>query len=161
MSDDKEGESIDSLGDVLEFMQLLWAVDHGLQSASKSMGRQFGITGPQRLVIRIVGRFPGISAGRLAATLHVHPSTLTGVLDRLVRRGLLERRKDPSDARRALFELKKKGVAVNRMRTRTVEAAVKDALAHVERADVDATKRVLPALAERLAAGTRRATGTR
>lgn len=150
MPDDKEGESIDSLGDELEFMQLLWAVDHGLQSTSKRMGRRIGITGPQRLVIRIVGRFPGISAGRLASILHVHPSTLTGVLDRLVRRGLIERRKDPSDGRRALFDLKKKGVAVNRMRTQTVEAAVKDALAKVESADVAATKRVLSALAERL-----------
>lgn len=156
MSDGGPAEGDSPLGDVLEFMRLLWAVDHALHSMSRLMGRRLGITGPQRLVIRIVGRYPGISAGRLAAILHVDPSTLTGILDRLVRRGLLERRADPSDGRRALFELRKAGVAVNKMRTDTVEAAVKDVLAEVAPADLEATKRVLAALGERLAVGTAR-----
>src|SRR5919108_5083730 len=82
------------LGAVLDFMRLLWAVDHSLQSASKRMESQHGITGPQRLVVRIVGRFPGIAAGRVAEILHVHPSTLTGILKRLEQRGILQRRSD-------------------------------------------------------------------
>jgi DNA-binding MarR family transcriptional regulator len=71
------------LGAVLDFMRLLWAVDHALQSASKRMEANFGMTGPQRLVVRIVGRFPGTPAGRVSQILHVHPSTLTGILKRL------------------------------------------------------------------------------
>src|SRR5262245_19404785 len=82
------------LGEVLEFMRLLWAVDHTLSSASKRMDAAIGVTGPQRLVIRIVGRYPGISAGDVAALMHVHPSTLTGVLSRLERRGSLKRKVD-------------------------------------------------------------------
>ena len=49
----------------------------------KRMEQRSGVTGPQRLVLRVVGLFPGISAGALARLLHVHPSTLTGVLHRL------------------------------------------------------------------------------
>src|SRR3954470_12003885 len=97
------------LGEVLEFMRLLWAVDHGLQSTSKRMESTLGITGPQRLVLRLVGRFPGITAGNLAQILHVHPSTLTGVLKRLERRGFLQRRPDPRDARRASLGLTARG----------------------------------------------------
>jgi DNA-binding MarR family transcriptional regulator len=41
---------------------------------------EVGVTGPQRLVLRVVGLFPGMSAGELATVLRVHPSTLTGVL---------------------------------------------------------------------------------
>jgi DNA-binding MarR family transcriptional regulator len=89
------------LGEVLEFLRLIWAVHHGLEKTSKKMDVRLGVTGPQRLVVRIVGRFPGIPAGRLAQILHVHPSTLTGVLKRLERRGFIERRPDPRDARRA------------------------------------------------------------
>ena len=63
-------------------MRLLWAVDHGLQTRSKRMAVGLGITGPQRLVLRIVGRFPGISAGQLSRILHLDPSTLTGILRR-------------------------------------------------------------------------------
>src|SRR5690606_29786655 len=71
------------LGEVLDFMRLLWSIDHGLQTTSKRMEALLGITGLQRMVLRLVGRFPGISAGNLARILHVHPSTLTGVLKRL------------------------------------------------------------------------------
>lgn len=75
------------LPDVLHFMRLLWAVVHGLDKASRRMARHVGVTGPQRLVLRVVGLFPGVSAGDVAAVLHVHPSTLTGVLRRLVAQG--------------------------------------------------------------------------
>src|SRR5207245_9322550 len=113
------------LGAVLDFLRLLWAVDHALQSASKRMESNFGMTGPQRLVMRIVGRFPGIAAGRVAEILHVHPSTLTGILKRLESRGLLQRRTDPRDARRALFMLTPKGRKLDTVRTGIVEQAVR------------------------------------
>src|SRR5207245_5684159 len=113
------------LGAVLDFLRLLWAVDHALQSASKRMESNFGMTGPQRLVMRIVGRFPGIAAGRVAEILHVHPSTLTGILKRLESRGLLQRRTDPRDARRALFMLTPKGRKLATGRTGSVEQAVR------------------------------------
>ena len=79
------------LPEVLRFMQLLWAVVHGLQKASKRMAAEVGVTGPQRLVLRVVGLHPGASPGALARILHVHPSTLTGVLQRLVDQKLLSR----------------------------------------------------------------------
>src|SRR2546423_2043894 len=113
------------LGGVLDFLRLLWAVDHALQSASKRMESNFGMTGPPRRVMRIVGRFPGIAAGRVAQILHVHPSTLTGILKRLEARGLLQRRADPRDARRALFILTPRGRKLDTVRTGIVEQAVR------------------------------------
>ena len=117
------------LGPVLEFMKQLWAVDHGLQTISKRLESQHGITGPQRLVVRIVGRTPGISAGALAQILRMHPSTLTGILRRLETRGVLTRKSDPNDARRALFALTARGRKVDTLKTGTVEAAVRRVLA--------------------------------
>jgi MarR family transcriptional regulator, organic hydroperoxide resistance regulator len=142
------------LGAVLDFMRLLWAVDHALQSASKRMEASFGVTGPQRLVLRIVGRFPGIAAGRVAEILHVHPSTLTGILKRLEARGMLQRRSDPRDARRALFGLTAKGRKLDTVRTGAVEQAVRRVLAR-EPGKVAATQEVLAALSEELDAGVR------
>lgn len=138
------------LGEVLEFMRLLWAVDHGLQSTSKRMESTLGMTGPQRLVLRLVGRFPGITAGTLAQILHVHPSTLTGVLKRLEKRGMLERRSDPLDGRKALFALTEAGKALDVPATGTVEAAVQRALSRMSRARILSTQDVLTALAEEL-----------
>jgi DNA-binding MarR family transcriptional regulator len=138
------------LGEVIEFMRLLWAVDHGLSASSKQMDAQFGVTGPQRLVIRIVARHPGISAGRLAELLHVHPSTLTGILGRLVERNVLTRKADPGDARRALFSLTAQGKKLDEVRTGTAEAKVRRALAKLPEREVEAARRVLGALAEAL-----------
>jgi MarR family transcriptional regulator, organic hydroperoxide resistance regulator len=138
------------LGEVLEFMRLLWAVDHGLQSTSKRMEANLGVTGPQRLVLRLVGRFPGITAGALAQILHVHPSTLTGVLKRLEKRGLLERKSDPLDGRKALFALTESGRTLDVPSTGTVESAVQRVLSRLSRARILHTQEVLTALAEEL-----------
>src|SRR5579871_4124610 len=81
----------------LDFMRVLWSIQHSLQRMSKRMESELGVTGPQRLVLRIVGRFPGLSAGELAHIVRLHPSTITGVVQRLVSRGLLERERDPDD----------------------------------------------------------------
>lgn len=135
----------DALDSVLAFMRTLWALDHALQSASKRMETRHGITGPQRLVVRIVGRFPGIGAGRIAEILHVHPSTLTGILKRLEVRGVLERRSDVKDARRALFSLTPKGRKLDLLRTGTVEAAVRRVL-EGDAATIAATQETLGAI---------------
>lgn len=147
------------LPDVLDFMQLLWAVVHGLEKVSKRMGGEIGVTGPQRLVLRVVGLFPGMSAGDLASTLHVHPSTLTGVLQRLVDQRLLARADDPLDRRRAVLRLTARGARANAVRRGTVEAAVAEALNGVSTRDRAATRRVLERLANQLQQGTETAPG--
>ncbi len=138
------------LGGVLDFLKLLWALDHGLQTASREMERRLGVTGPQRMVIRIVGRFPGISAGELAHVLHVHPSTLTGVLRRLETRRMLKRTRDPEDGRRAHFALTPAGVALDAVKSGTVEATVRVALQSVPAERIEAAKGVLRDLVQAL-----------
>jgi DNA-binding MarR family transcriptional regulator len=139
------------LGPVLDFMRALWALDHSLQSASKRMEAQLGVTAPQRLVIRIVGRFPGISAGEVSEILHLHPSTLTGVLKRLEQRGLVARRADPGDARRALLDLTAQGRDVDGLRSGTVESAVRRALRRMPPAAVRTVREATEILAGELA----------
>src|SRR5262249_52584257 len=114
------------------------------------MKREIGLTGQQRLVVRLVGRNPGISAGGLAETLHVDPSTLTGVLERLVTRRLIARKRDRQDARRAVLNLTEKGKTFDRVRAGTVEAAVLRVLSLVDGRELDAAQRVLAMLVRAL-----------
>ena len=93
------------VGDAIDFLRLIWAVDHALQRRSKAMAATLGMTGPQRLVIRIIGRFPSIHARQLADILHLHPSSLTALLKRLERRDLVRRWPDERDRRRWLLGL--------------------------------------------------------
>lgn len=138
------------IGPVLGFMQALWALDHALQSASKRMERSLGVTAPQRLVVRIVGRFPGISAGEVSETLRLHPSTLTGILKRLEQRRLVVRRADPADGRRALLELTAAGREIDRAKNGTVENAVRAALKRLPEASSRAARETALALVAEL-----------
>jgi DNA-binding MarR family transcriptional regulator len=146
----EETGDVGRLPDVLQFMQLLWAVAHGLERVSKRMAGDIGVTGPQRLALRVVGLFPGTCAGDLAAVLHVHPSTLTGVLQRLIAQGLLKRADDPRDRRRAVLHLTRRGARVNALQQGTVEAAIATALEGMSERDRGAAKRVLSQLADEL-----------
>lgn len=137
-------------GHTLEFMQQLWELSHALQVASKRMARTLGVTGPQRLVLRVVGQLPGIAARDLATTLGLHPSTLTGVLARLERQKFLVRTVDPADRRRARFGLTAKGRAVDAARKGTVEAAIKRGLARAAPATVAGTRRMVALLVAEL-----------
>src|SRR4029079_14354806 len=108
------------------------------------------VTGPQRLVLRVVGLLPGLSPGDLAAIMHVHPSTLTGVLPRLTSQQLLSRVDDPRDRRRAILRLTRGGRRVNTIRAGTVESAGAAALTGFRKAEGAATTRVLERLARHL-----------
>ncbi len=139
------------LDESLEFLQALWALDHGLQTVSKRMKGQLGLTGLQRLVLRILGRNPRLSAGELARTLHLHPSTLTGVLDRLQRQKLLQRKADAGDRRRALFQVTAAGNALLLRRSGTVEHAVSQLLQQAPPGRIAAARAVLDQLVSLLA----------
>ncbi|HSR95635.1 MAG TPA: MarR family transcriptional regulator [Kofleriaceae bacterium] len=115
-------------GETLQFMKRMWDLAHALDVRSKRMARSLGVTGPQRLVIRVLGRAPESTASDISQTLGIHPSTLTGVLRRLELQGAIERRADDVDRRRLRFRLTRKGVAIDRERKGTVEAAVRRAL---------------------------------
>ncbi len=134
-------------------MQLLWAVAHGLESTSKRMRSSVGVTGPQRLVVRLIGHFGDTSPGDLADVLHVHPSSLTGVLRRLERSGLIRRRRHPRDGRRAVLTLTSKGQRLNDRRSGTVESSVRRTLGHFSAAKTEAAREILSSLAQELGVG--------
>ena len=135
---------------VLEFMRLLWGLDHALQKRSKWMASMTGVTGPQRLALRLIGFEPAISAGRLASGLCVHPSTLTGVLRRLESKGLVRRRAVPGDRRRTILALTRPGRAAAGLSTHSVEHAVTQALARARAGSVRVTSELLRSLTSAL-----------
>lgn len=138
-------------GETLQFMQRMWDLVHALAVRSKRMGKTLGVTGPQRLVVRVLGRSPEMTARDISGTLGMHPSTLTGIVSRLSARGVLERRVDDADRRRARFRLTARGRKIDREQKGTVEAAVRRALARADESTVQCTSLMLALLTEELA----------
>jgi MarR family transcriptional regulator, organic hydroperoxide resistance regulator len=138
------------LDPILDFMRLLWSIEHGLQSTSKRMRTSLGVTGPQRLVLRVAATSPGISAGQVAHIVRLHPSTLTGVIQRLVDKGLMVRGRDPVDTRRVRLRVAPAAKRLLRRSHGTVESAVETALRRLPAAEVRHARRVLLAIAAAL-----------
>ena len=145
------GPGFPPLADALDFLRLIWAVDHAWQRWSKHSETTTGVTATQRLVLRIIGRFPGLPSGRLAELLDVHPGTLTGIVKRLERQGLVRRRSDPRDGRRALLGLTDKGHASVSEAEGRVEAEVRRTLEGIAPEKLEAAREVLESLAAALA----------
>jgi DNA-binding MarR family transcriptional regulator len=60
---------------------------------------ELGLTTAQLRVMFLLRENPGVTAGELAARLSVTPPTISGIVDRLVRLGLVRREDDPADRR--------------------------------------------------------------
>jgi len=138
------------LDPVLDFLRELWALDHAFDRISKRMLARIGITAEQRVLIRIVGETPGISAGDLADLLHVDAGTTSAALRRLEERKLLVRERDPNDGRRVTVDLTPSGKRLNVPRSGTVESAVERTLADSSPSEVRALRRVFARLIEAL-----------
>jgi DNA-binding MarR family transcriptional regulator len=70
-----------------------------IQEHSKAILRATGLSGPQVWALTILEAEPDLSLGELAIRLFAHPSTVSGIVDRLEKRGAVRRVVDPSDAR--------------------------------------------------------------
>lgn len=112
------------LGGALDFLQYLWRLNQALERISSRMMKVFGITAQQRLVIRCLGKFPGMTVGQLAGVLHLDPGTVSTTLNRLERQGILVRRRDARDQRRVFLRLTARGRALDQPAAGTVEHAV-------------------------------------
>ncbi|MDP1827515.1 MAG: MarR family transcriptional regulator [Archangium sp.] len=131
------------LGPVFDFLQRLWQLNQAMERMSSGMEKRLGVTAQQRLIIRCVGRYPGLTAGRLARLLHLDPGTVSASLARLEKKGLLHRRKDPRDARRASLGLSPEGRLLDRPDVGTIEAAVERLLEATPPRDLNAATAVI------------------
>ena len=149
------GDPAGRINDVLSFLRLIWALDHGLSVTSRAMVRVHGVTGPQRLVIRFVGCFPGISPGHLARFLRLPPGAVTAILTGLEGRGLIEWRHGPLDGRSSRLGLTSKGALLDKAMPGTVEDALERTLARFSAAKIEAARAFLATLAEAVLGGPR------
>lgn len=142
-----------ALTPVLQFLRALWHLNHRLEVASSEMLRTRGLTGQQRMLLRVVQQLQPVSAGMLAATLHVHAGTLSTSLRRLERRGLLSRQRDSVDGRRVTVTLTDAGMTLVSITQGTVEACVEEVLrttdARLTEATLDMLARISDALPTR------------
>lgn len=144
------------LSPALNFMRALWRLSHALERVSKRMEATLGVTAQQRMIVRCVGKYPGITSAELSGQLHVDPGTVSISLARLERKGLITRRRNEEDRRRIHLQLSAKGKTIDRQTSGTVETAVQTVVSTAADQSLATTRRVLDELTDRLEAGAHR-----
>ncbi|GAA4921054.1 MarR family winged helix-turn-helix transcriptional regulator [Streptomyces coeruleoprunus] len=82
----------------LEVVELIGTVVARYHEEYEHAAAQHSLTGAQARVLNVLALEP-MPMRRIARTLRCEPSNVTGIVDRLEARGLVERRPDPSDRR--------------------------------------------------------------
>ena len=70
-----------------------------VRTLADARARSHGMTRAQWMILVRLDRQPGMSQNELAALIEVEPITVGRLVDRLERRGMVERRSDPHDRR--------------------------------------------------------------
>ncbi len=98
-------ESTTADGVLIALRRIVRAID----LHSRTLMQRHGLTGPQLLVMRQLIDVPEQSVGVIADRISLSQATITGIVDRLEARRLIERRRDEADKRRVLVKLTDEG----------------------------------------------------
>lgn len=72
---------------------------------SRKLESEFGLTGPQLVCLRVIEAHGPITPSDLARRVELSQGTVTGIVDRLVKRHLVSRRRSPADRRKVALAL--------------------------------------------------------
>jgi len=79
---------------------------------SRHLVERFSVTGPQLIALQELARLGRVPVGVLARKVHVSHPTMTGIVDRLEKHGLVRRTRDTEDRRRMTITPTAEGLAL-------------------------------------------------
>lgn len=97
-----------------DVLRSLRRIFHAVDRHSRRLSRLHGLTGPQAICLHAIHRAGHINPGHLAREVSLSPPTITGILDRLERAGLVQRTRSAMDKRQVVVALTDAGLALLR-----------------------------------------------
>lgn len=95
-----------------ELLIALRKIIRAIDLRSKQLNKDFGLTGPQLLVMQNIAKQPGIMVRQIADNITLSPATVTSILDRLEARELATRIRSTDDKRRVGVFLTEQGTVL-------------------------------------------------
>src|SRR5688572_299355 len=102
--------------------RLLLQARESVMAHTRPSLREHGLSDQQWRVLRVLGEHGTVETGRVAREAYILGPSLTGVLARMERDGLIQRERDPSDQRRTVIEATARGRKLVEKLSHTVEA---------------------------------------
>ena len=81
---------------------------------TKELARSVDLTGPQLSVVKLLEGVGDLSLSELSERIRAQNSTVTGIIDRMVREGLVVRARSTEDRRVVMIKLTEKGARIAR-----------------------------------------------
>lgn len=110
-----------------------------------------GLTVPQLRAMRLLHRSPGVGVSAIAEHQGIGVASASALVDRLVRRGLVDRTQDPAERRRVMLTLTAEGTARLEATTRATRdrlGVMLRTLTAIQRQDIERAMSVLAAALE-------------
>lgn len=117
---------------------------------TKERARQHGLTGPQVTALKILEQVGELSLSELSAQMSAKNSTITGLVDRMERDGLVRRERSKTDRRIVRLRATDKGKRIAAAVPVTAIEIFEGALGSLSSADRKELTRILLSLAERV-----------
>jgi homoprotocatechuate degradation regulator HpaR len=89
--------------------RLLLQARESVMAHTRPSLREHGLSDQQWRVLRVLGEHGAVETGRVASEAYILGPSLTGVLARMERDGLIQRERDPADQRRTVVEATARG----------------------------------------------------
>ena len=99
---------------ILEVLTSLRRVIRATDLHSRHLSKTTGVTAPQILIMQAISSTRGVTLGEIANTVSLSQATVSSILDRLEKRGLITRERSTVDKRRVHAYLTDQGLGVLR-----------------------------------------------
>ncbi len=143
---------------ISDIMQSLRRVFKAIQDYYRDVSDRFGITGPQLWALKTISQNGSLSQTELSAKMYLHPSTMTGVADRLEKKGYVARDRNDTDRRVVKVRLTPKGKALVKKAPNPIQGKMIYGLRNLRKKDLDSIRDSLQTLVALMEAQNVRAT---
>lgn len=120
------------------------------KSELKDNVKKTGLSGAQLWIMQQVYNFNGISNAELAKNLTIHVSTSSLLVNKLIKKNLIEKTRDPKDERKIVLTLSPKGKQLMAKAPKSPEGAIPSTLKKLNIEELEELNTVLTKFAKKM-----------
>lgn len=130
----------------VEILRSLRRIIRAVDLHSRKLMTRYQLTAPQLLCLQAIVDHGPLTAARIAEAVYLSPSTLVGILDRLERKGLIERVRDEDDRRLIKLTATQRGLELSKTAPSPLTGSLIRALRRLPDQDQESISRSLQRL---------------
>jgi DNA-binding MarR family transcriptional regulator len=154
--DDRGGMTAEVKADVDQVLEAIIYFTTETRRITKELARRASLTGPQLTILKILETIGDLSLSEVSDRIRAQNSTVTGIIDRMEREGLVQRVRSREDRRVIRIHLTDKGAKLARRIPVEPMELLRSALAGLDAGETKELLRIMTKIAKRIRTVVRR-----